>query len=212
MKKNEVKVGETYQAKVTGLLVPVRITAVSPHGGWDAINIKTNRPVRIKSPARLRGVWHRGGTFAQAEAIRDAVAETPDATPPATALAEDRLSDGAKNDLAAVRKKTAAPDPALDAAVTEAAKDRKAKKAKNAEPKAERHSLLNLAADVLLKAKKPLSTGEMVEKVLATTDWKTEGKTPAATLYAAILREMKVKGTGSRFVKTGPNLFAHAAK
>ncbi|OQA02274.1 MAG: hypothetical protein BWY69_01157 [Planctomycetes bacterium ADurb.Bin401] len=32
--------------------------------------------------------------------------------------------------------------------------------------------------------------------------WKTDGRTPAATIYSAIIREIKEKGTESRFAKT----------
>jgi hypothetical protein len=35
-----------------------------------------------------------------------------------------------------------------------------------------------------------------------------KGKTPSATLYAALLRELKRKGDAARFVKTGPGQFA----
>jgi hypothetical protein len=54
MKKNEVVVGGSYLAKVSGKVVPVRITGESKFGGWDAVNTDTNRPVRIKSAQRLR--------------------------------------------------------------------------------------------------------------------------------------------------------------
>jgi len=56
MKKAQVIIGETYVAKVSGTLAPVRITGVSPYGGWFGVNAKTNRQVRIKSAQRLRGV------------------------------------------------------------------------------------------------------------------------------------------------------------
>ena len=55
MKKSEVKIGVTYTVKVSGELAPVRITAPSPHGGWVGVNTKTNRTIRIKTAARLRG-------------------------------------------------------------------------------------------------------------------------------------------------------------
>jgi len=55
MKKNEVKVGGTYLAKVSDKVVPVRIDGENPHGGWDATNTATGKKVRIKSAQRLRG-------------------------------------------------------------------------------------------------------------------------------------------------------------
>jgi hypothetical protein len=54
MKKRDITIGETYLAKVSGKLVPVRITSESPHGGWNAVNTTTGREVRIGSAARLR--------------------------------------------------------------------------------------------------------------------------------------------------------------
>ena len=54
MKKSEVKIGQTYRVKVSGNICDVRITGENPHGGWDGVNVTTNRQVRIKSAQRLR--------------------------------------------------------------------------------------------------------------------------------------------------------------
>ena len=54
MKKREIRVGAVYCARISGRLVPVQITGESRYGGWDAINRKTGRTVRIKSAAKLR--------------------------------------------------------------------------------------------------------------------------------------------------------------
>lgn len=53
MLKRNVKMGEKYEAKVSGQRVVVRLTAENRFGGWDAVNEKTGRAVRIKSAARL---------------------------------------------------------------------------------------------------------------------------------------------------------------
>lgn len=55
MKKSEVKIGGRYTCKVSGKLTTVQITAESPYGGWDAMNLTTHRATRIKSAQRLRG-------------------------------------------------------------------------------------------------------------------------------------------------------------
>ena len=55
MKKRDITIGETYVAKVSGKLAPVRITSESPHGGWDAVNTTTGREVRIRGGKRGRG-------------------------------------------------------------------------------------------------------------------------------------------------------------
>ncbi len=67
--------------------------------------------------------------------------------------------------------------------------------------KAVRTSLLDAAAAILAKAKEPMSCPEMVEAVLKAGTWKSGGKTPAATLSAAIHREIKDKGKEARFAK-----------
>jgi hypothetical protein len=56
MKKKDVIIGGRYVVKVSGRLVPVRIISESQYGGWNAINELTRRPVRIKSPLRLRSL------------------------------------------------------------------------------------------------------------------------------------------------------------
>ena len=79
---------------------------------------------------------------------------------------------------------------------------RRTKKAARATPKkARRTSLLNAAAAVLAKAQEPMTCPEMVEAVLKAGTWKTRGKTPAATLSAAIYREIQVRGKEARFAK-----------
>jgi hypothetical protein len=63
-------------------------------------------------------------------------------------------------------------------------------------------SLLDAAAKVLADASEPMNTREMVDAVQTKGLWKPgTGKTPHATLYSAILREMKHKGDDSRFTK-----------
>lgn len=76
----------------------------------------------------------------------------------------------------------------------------------------ERNSLLNLAAKVLAEAGEPMTCKEMVDKVLSTGLWSTEGKTPAATLYSAILRESTTKGEQSRFRKVERGKFTIVVK
>jgi hypothetical protein len=58
----------------------------------------------------------------------------------------------------------------------------------------------------------PLGCSEMVKQMLEKGYWKTGGKTPAATIYSAIIREIKVKGAASRFHKTERGKFELLAK
>ena len=99
-----------------------------------------------------------------------------------------------------------------------AAKARKAAKASRKRATAKRGakqgkgerkpSLLNEAVAILKTSRRPMATKEMVEAILAKGDWTTKGKTPAATLYASILREIQKKGDEARFVKTERGKFA----
>ena len=80
----------------------------------------------------------------------------------------------------------------------------KTKKPKAAakEKKERKPSGLDAAVVVLAEAGTPMNTADMVKRMLETGLWKTGGKTPAATIYAAIIREISVKGDQSRFRKT----------
>lgn len=70
-----------------------------------------------------------------------------------------------------------------------------------------RLSGLDAAAKVLTDAGEPLGCDEMVKRMLEDGLWATEGKTPAATIYAAIIREIAKKGDASRFRKTDRGKF-----
>jgi hypothetical protein len=48
---------------------------------------------------------------------------------------------------------------------------------------------------------------DLVKLMLEDGLWATEGKTPAATIYAAIIREIAKKGEASRFRKVGKGQF-----
>ena len=71
-------------------------------------------------------------------------------------------------------------------------------------------SVLDAAAKVLAQHKEPVNCSQMIELITKAGYWKPTkgGKTPANTLYAAILREINSKGTDSRFEKVGRGQFA----
>ena len=71
-----------------------------------------------------------------------------------------------------------------------------------------RMSGLDAAAKVIKEAKQPLHCREVVDRMIAKGLWTTSGKTPAATIYAAMLREIQRKGDASRFVRTERGVFA----
>ena len=73
-----------------------------------------------------------------------------------------------------------------------------------------KYSALDAAALVLRENDRPMSCPELIAQMAAKGYWSSpKGKTPASTLYAALMHEVQVKGDASRFVKTGPGRFAH---
>jgi hypothetical protein len=70
-------------------------------------------------------------------------------------------------------------------------------------------SALDAAAKVLADTGDAMNTKAMIEAMAATGLWKSpEGKTPHATLYSAIAREINDKGNDARFVKAERGKFA----
>lgn len=88
------------------------------------------------------------------------------------------------------------------------------KATKKTTPKADsKMSQIDAAVKVLGVASEPMNCKAMVEAMGAKGYWSSpNGKTPAATLYAAILKEISTKGKESRFVKTDRGHFALAGK
>lgn len=112
-------------------------------------------------------------------------------------------------------KKTT-PKKAAKAAATP-----KAQRKPAGEPKAERKaatdakpkrlSALDAAAQVLARAGRPMRVQELIAAMAEQGLWTSPaGKTPEATLYAAIIREIASRGDLARFRKTDRGLFEYA--
>ncbi len=70
-------------------------------------------------------------------------------------------------------------------------------------------SALDAAARVLAKSGVPMRAADIVAEMEAKGLWKSPGgKTPAATLYSSMIREIAAKGTASRFKKKDRGLFS----
>lgn len=181
MKKNEVKVGGMYDAKVSDKLVTVRIDSAHSGGGWNATNTATGKRIRIKSAQRLRSAAEgRGKKGLAPEAATETVAEEKNAKGVGKAAAKKIKSPKAKS------KKTG---------------DGKMPK---------RLSALDAAAQVLAKAGRAMRAQELIAAMAAQGLCKSPaGKTPHATLYAAMLREARAKGKASRFHKVDRGTFAY---
>ena len=212
MKKADIKIGIVYRAKVSDKLTDVRIDAENAGGGWDATNLATKKKVRIKSAQRLRapsmtGAKAKAGAAADQENAR--VRDERKASEDGQTLSERAMNRSAKSKKAP-RGKTAATPAKGKAKAAGRAKTAKAatrSKSGGEKPKA-CTGILDAAAQILAKAKEPMSCKDIVEQAIAMKLWSTSGKTPSATLYAAIIREINTKGADARFMKTDRGRFA----
>lgn len=152
-------------------------------------------PVADQCP---RGGAHEWSTENDETACTKCCEPAPKDTQPADKKAK---ANGGKATAAA--EQTEPAEPAAD-------KPKRGKKAaakKAAKP--ERTSALDAAARVLTEAGTPLTSREMIDAMAAKGYWKSPGgKTPHATLYSAILREIGTKGAEARFQKTERGKFA----
>jgi hypothetical protein len=97
------------------------------------------------------------------------------------------------------------PPPAPATATAQPPPDCRTQKA-SAAPKL---SALDAAAKVLTETGTALTCQELIQVMADKGYWTSPaGKTPAATLYTAILKELKTKGAAARFQKTAPGKFA----
>ncbi len=82
---------------------------------------------------------------------------------------------------------------------------------KATEPVEKKASALDAAARVLSEKGVAMTCQELIGAMAAKGYWTSPGgKTPHATLYSAMLRELATKGDASRFRKAAPGRFAAA--
>ena len=174
MKAADVKIGGEYMATILGKQIHVRIVAEKASGGWSAINVANKKKVLITT----------------ARVLKSEVASESAAT---------ATTDG---NLTVVEVPPATVET-IDGPAEKPARTRKTKAAKEPAPTKGSLSQLDAAVKVLGEASGSLTTKEMVEAMTAKNYWTSPGgKTPHATLYSAILRELQNKGDAARFVKT----------
>jgi len=199
MKKDEIRINGYYSAKVSEKLTVVRIVEEHHNGGWQAVNTKTGKMVRIKSAAKLRGEVKPDGTPVRKPRAAKPVAK--DATPEKTTIEtqEDTIE---KEEAAEI-----APDGEPCEATPETTEDTtETAESHTGQPGAtsgKKLGCLNAAVEVLkLHPEEPLNCKRMIELMAEHGLWQSAaGATPHNTLYAAILREINTKGDASRFEK-----------
>ncbi len=212
MKKDQVQVGGTYMAKVSGGVVPVQIREErwvgEAHKGWTGVNTQSGRPVTIKSAQRLRRLaGEKPAVAGNSGEVAPGGGEAPTAV---VAAGSPVPPTGGKP---AAKKAVKAGKPANAKADSKPAKGAKpAKETKPPKGPPSKLSGLDAAAKVLADAKKSMNCKEIVAEAYKKNLWKSEGATPEATIYAAIIREISAKGGDARFKKTERGQFAAAGK
>jgi hypothetical protein len=90
-----------------------------------------------------------------------------------------------------------------------ASKSPKEKRAKSDASGARKLSAIDAAAQVLSESSQAMNAKELIDAMSAQGLWTSPGgKTPHATLYSALLREIATKGDTSRFRKIERGKFA----
>jgi short subunit dehydrogenase-like uncharacterized protein len=114
-----------------------------------------------------------------------------------------KVSKGKKPAKGAMKPAAEKPDATPKAAA-------KPKAGKNATPDADKKlSAINAAYKVLVDTGKAMNCQELIAAMTEKGLWTSPGGlTPHATLYSAILRELKAKGGDSRFRKVEKGKFA----
>ena len=98
------------------------------------------------------------------------------------------------------KKKTRTKKTTTKAARAKTAENGRVKTSKRS-PGDGKLSGLDAAAQILAKAKEPMGCTSIVKQAITDGLWSPGGKTPHATLYAAIIREIAKKGTDARLKK-----------
>ncbi len=183
MKKAEVKIGGRYYANVTGKRVEIQIDSEKASGGWDATNLATGKKIHIKSAQRLQGAVR--GSKRQAKVTTEGnvtVVENEPATVETIGSEPTTVPKKARKKHATETTINGGPEKKL--------------------------SCVTAAFKVLSESSEPLNAKEMIGAMESKGYWTSPGgKTPHATLYSAILRDIS-KGDASRFVKAERGRFA----
>jgi hypothetical protein len=107
-----------------------------------------------------------------------------------------------------VEPSVAQTEPDAASEPTQAARQPKRRRKDAAEPQLKKLSALDAAARVLAETGAPMGCKELIGAMAGKGYWMSPGgKTPSATLFSAIAREIAMKGDLARFTKAGPGRF-----
>lgn len=214
MQASDVEIGAVYLMKMTDKETQVRIEREHEDGGWVGTNLNTNRSVRVKSAGELRSKVKRPGnepgTVETAKATEKETSaegtEKPRRRAKKKLTKKDRQAlqaqSKADQENARLRDQREESSDGMTASERAMAESEPAQSAsesmRSAKPK--KIGCLDAAVQVLQDADEPMTCTQIMEQILQRELWSTNGRTPAATLYSAILREIQRKGGDARFV------------
>ena len=158
--------------------------------GKNAVQVTVTR---VDEKGKITVMTAGGKTMTVADAARLTVHREGRASAPDTNAPQ--AAKGAKT-------KAAAPKP------TKAASGRDVGQKGAPRGDGKRLGLVDAAIQVMKAAGKPMNCQEVVKAILEKNLWQTSGKTPAATLYSSILRDIQKKGAEARFKKVERGQFA----
>jgi hypothetical protein len=184
-----------------------------------------DRPIDILEPAGEDEQTTAGPE--PAEQGQGVAAERPCEEPPADTTALEAVTAGPEQSategvVPSVEAATAeptfvAPEAAEEQAVhaapeaAETPAPSKRQRKTSAAPKEKKLSALDAAAKVLGEAAQPMTCQELIAAMAQKGYWTSPGgKTPAATLYSGMLKEITSKGSSSRFVKVERGKFGRS--
>ena len=176
---NRIRPGQLYLARLTKNELVVRIEETAAQGGWIARVLSHGRKVRVKEESQIIHACDENGIECVADATvpnRRSTALPPE---PQTSTAILPQAPPIQNVCSPVVEQPTAP------------------MVYPTEP----CSLLDATAMVLREKRKPMSTHEIVKAIMAQQLWTPNGKTPWLSLHSALTRDMKSKGSRSRFTK-----------
>ena len=165
------------------------------------MSTKTKKPAKPRTPSTPK--------MSKSAARAEGAAKTDRLRKAALAEINDRLAGGKQDHEVPSEKEVANnanPDAATKGKKVKGEKAPKTRAVKEKKPK--RVSALDAAAQVLAASEVPMRAKEMIAAMEAKKLWTSPGgKTPEATLYAAIIREIAAKGTAARFKKHERGVF-----
>lgn len=225
LKTDDIKPGGTYGVRIKGKVTPVLIETAQYQKdqflGWTAVVVATGEAIIIDPGTRFsRLKEEQGGQPQQAQrdqqqadqaeqpaAVESAAAASAPAvqaqTPAPDAKSAKRGSKGKKSDAAP-------PAATTPAEGKNAGKNAKAARSPK-QPTAKKMSCLDAAAQII--GKDPVGCKDLIAEMGQRGLWKSPGgKTPDASLYAAIVREISAKKDAARFRKVDRGLFVANTK